>query len=597
MEVLSGYRILLANVAFLNTATGDADVFSSAPAATADNATGEGGFAAVLALLTQDTLAGAETAASPAQENPETDRATGEGGTDPSAPAALVPAGIDAAMLMLAESANRSVAPDGGADATADDAATSGEDAARSDDGSTSPKAEAPLPITGTDAGAPQQPEDPTELPVEATTGNNETAGKSDSGPPSAGDGPTRTKDVTDDNAETTIAAAENIVLATLVSPVQAEGPKTEDGSVTEAVAAAIPPVAAEKTDTANTATGNVSPGQDETADGTGNDDSNTGDAEDDANAAEAPQVPIAAVAVAVQPATPSPANAPAKDGDTVLVVADAGAAPVRPQVAAPPSPAQTDDGGPTTDADSPAPPPNSSPGFGDVLKNEAATGGTDDASVKPAKTAPDAKTTSQSAAPAATGDAGASAQTIAQTAAPPSNSAFAAVAAAALPQAAGDAAVKPAVRIAVSDAANDDGATTNLQSLGLTIAAKSDAGIKHFEIGLSPPDLGRIEVKLSVGDDGSAKAVLIADKPQTLALLQNDAANLVRSLNDAGLNFHQNALSFSLRGDGGGGQNGGQSSYSGGGNLNAEAVADIEPAASTAPIFFSDGVRLDIRV
>ena len=148
---------------------------------------------------------------------------------------------------------------------------------------------------------------------------------------------------------------------------------------------------------------------------------------------------------------------------------------------------------------------------------------------------------------------------------------------------------------VAVSASADDD-ATTNLQSLGLTIAAKSASGAKHFEIGLNPPDLGRIDVKLSVGDDGSVKAALTADKPQTLALLQNDAANLVRSLNDAGLTLHQNALSFSLGGGGDGGQNNGHASYSGG-NLAAEAVVDGEASGSAVPAFFSDGIRLDIRV
>jgi flagellar hook-length control protein FliK len=90
---------------------------------------------------------------------------------------------------------------------------------------------------------------------------------------------------------------------------------------------------------------------------------------------------------------------------------------------------------------------------------------------------------------------------------------------------------------------------TSDIDSLGLTIAAKSLDGIKHFDIRLDPPELGRVEVRLSVGDDGKAQASLSVDRPQTLQLLQNDASNLNRALKDAGLNLSDSGLSFSLKG------------------------------------------------
>jgi flagellar hook-length control protein FliK len=606
-EVLSEYRILLANVALLNAAMVDAGVFSPASTA-ADDASGDGGFADILALLTQDTPAETEIAGPSAQQNPATDDASGGGDAGASGPAAaLVPAGIDAFMLMLTEPADRRVSPDDGnadAGATADDAATSGTDTA-----STMPETSANV--------APALAEEPPAPPADASAENDEAAAgdrdadrssaaaeKAGSGGPPAEDVSSQAKDAKDDDARNAFVAAENDILAASASPAppQAEEMEIEDGDVKDASAATLPPVAAEKADPARPAADEAPPGRDENVDGAGDGDTDTetddraeGDAASDANAAAASLVSIAAVAVAaaVQPSAPASALASgtAEDGNAVLAVADAGVVPARPQAPAQAASAEVSDGGQTADTDDGGARSDFVQGFDDVLKNATASDAKDDAPAKSARTAPDAKTAPQSSASPATGDTG-----TAQTAAAPANAASV-VAATAVPQAAGGASVKPAVRIAVSAAATDDDAATNLQSLGLTIAAKSAAGVKHFEIGLDPPDFGRIDVKLSVGDDGSVKAVLTADKPQTLALLQNDAASLVRSLNDAGLNLHQSALSFSLMGGGGSGQNGEHASYSGGGNLYAEAVVDTETTASTAPIFFSDGVRLDIRV
>lgn len=92
--------------------------------------------------------------------------------------------------------------------------------------------------------------------------------------------------------------------------------------------------------------------------------------------------------------------------------------------------------------------------------------------------------------------------------------------------------------------------ARADIAALAVTIAAKSQEGAKHFEIRLDPPEMGRIDVHLSVDDTGKAQAHLSAEKPQTLTLLKNDSGNLERALKDAGLNLGNNALNFSLRGD-----------------------------------------------
>jgi flagellar hook-length control protein FliK len=86
--------------------------------------------------------------------------------------------------------------------------------------------------------------------------------------------------------------------------------------------------------------------------------------------------------------------------------------------------------------------------------------------------------------------------------------------------------------------------------ALALKIASHSSDGDSRFSIRLDPPELGKIEVNLSVDAHGHAQAELSADKPQTLDMLQKDASSLERALKDAGLNL-TGGLAFSLKGEG----------------------------------------------
>lgn len=74
--------------------------------------------------------------------------------------------------------------------------------------------------------------------------------------------------------------------------------------------------------------------------------------------------------------------------------------------------------------------------------------------------------------------------------------------------------------------------------------AAKSS----HINVQLTPAELGRVDVRLNIGRDGQTYAVVMADKPETLALLQRDAAALEKSLQNAGLNASAGNMSFNLR-------------------------------------------------
>jgi flagellar hook-length control protein FliK len=97
---------------------------------------------------------------------------------------------------------------------------------------------------------------------------------------------------------------------------------------------------------------------------------------------------------------------------------------------------------------------------------------------------------------------------------------------------------------------------------VNITRAAK--AGLDKVTIQLKPVELGRIDVQLEMSEDHKVRVTVTADNKDTLALLQNDARTLERSLNDAGLRTDSNNLHFSLRSESdaqtaGDGKNGGK--------------------------------------
>ncbi|MCB1591065.1 MAG: flagellar hook-length control protein FliK [Alphaproteobacteria bacterium] len=67
----------------------------------------------------------------------------------------------------------------------------------------------------------------------------------------------------------------------------------------------------------------------------------------------------------------------------------------------------------------------------------------------------------------------------------------------------------------------------------------------------LDPPELGRVEVKMSLNKDNAAKVVLTIEKPETFVMLQRDAHVLERALADAGLSADGSGLEFTLADEG----------------------------------------------
>ncbi|HZD89081.1 MAG TPA: flagellar hook-length control protein FliK, partial [Pseudolabrys sp.] len=86
------------------------------------------------------------------------------------------------------------------------------------------------------------------------------------------------------------------------------------------------------------------------------------------------------------------------------------------------------------------------------------------------------------------------------------------------------------------------------LPGLAVAIAARASSLGNNFSIRLDPPELGRVDVRLSVDKDGHLTSHLMADRHDTLALLQRDSSGLQRALQDAGFKTAENGLQFSLR-------------------------------------------------
>lgn len=137
-----------------------------------------------------------------------------------------------------------------------------------------------------------------------------------------------------------------------------------------------------------------------------------------------------------------------------------------------------------------------------------------------------------------------------------------------------------------------------NIPALAVEVAAKSQAGAKQFDIRLDPPELGRVEVRLSIDATGKASAHLTADQPQTLDLLQKDSSSLTRALRDAGLDVSQNGLNFSLRQQSQDGGNANSGSGGGRGGARAFSVTQSLDATPSSAAYRgpADG-RLDIKV
>ncbi|QOG19716.1 MULTISPECIES: flagellar hook-length control protein FliK [Bradyrhizobium] len=139
------------------------------------------------------------------------------------------------------------------------------------------------------------------------------------------------------------------------------------------------------------------------------------------------------------------------------------------------------------------------------------------------------------------------------------------------------------------------------LNAVPIEIAAAARAGKTRFDISLDPVELGRIDVRINVDRNGQVTSHLTVEKPETLAMLKQDAPQLQRALDDAGFKTGSNGLSFSLRDQNSSGQQSGQNNDNGG-NARRLIISEDE-SVTAAPVGRGYGRMLgsssgvDIRV
>jgi len=137
------------------------------------------------------------------------------------------------------------------------------------------------------------------------------------------------------------------------------------------------------------------------------------------------------------------------------------------------------------------------------------------------------------------------------------------------------------------------------LSGLALEIAVSARSGKSRFEIRLDPADLGRIDVRIDVDRNGQVTSHLTVEKPETLSMLRQDAPQLQRALDDAGLKTGNGGLQFSLRDQSSSGQNNGNET---GRNAQRLVISDEEaiPAAVAGRTYgrmLGSSSGVDIRV
>ena len=123
-------------------------------------------------------------------------------------------------------------------------------------------------------------------------------------------------------------------------------------------------------------------------------------------------------------------------------------------------------------------------------------------------------------------------------------------------------------------------GAAVPLSGLAMEIAASAKSGKTSFEIRLDPAELGRIDVRIDVDRHGQVTSHLTVERPETLSMLRQDANQLQRALDNAGLSTGNGGLQFSLRDQSSQGQNDGNQS-----NPNAHRIVVSEDESVPAVV------------
>ena len=139
------------------------------------------------------------------------------------------------------------------------------------------------------------------------------------------------------------------------------------------------------------------------------------------------------------------------------------------------------------------------------------------------------------------------------------------------------------------------------VSALAVHIAQQANNGARKFTIRLDPPELGRIEVHLDISRKGQVMTHLVVERSETLELLQRDARQLERALQNAGLDTSDEGTKFSLKDQGlarGGEQHGQAEDGSGASTNGGDDDPGVTPGDTMPPATrYIASTRLDIRI
>ncbi|MFY9288443.1 MAG: flagellar hook-length control protein FliK [Alphaproteobacteria bacterium] len=144
-------------------------------------------------------------------------------------------------------------------------------------------------------------------------------------------------------------------------------------------------------------------------------------------------------------------------------------------------------------------------------------------------------------------------------------------------------------------------GGTTGLPSpveqVVLQLHRNVKSGNDQMMLQLNPAELGRVNIKLSIAQDGKVKGTVMADNPATLDMLLKDVRGLERALQDAGLRADPGSLQFSLSGQAQQNKDQGNGKTSSGkGEPQMDAALELATVAETETYYVTPG-RVNLRV
>lgn len=84
-------------------------------------------------------------------------------------------------------------------------------------------------------------------------------------------------------------------------------------------------------------------------------------------------------------------------------------------------------------------------------------------------------------------------------------------------------------------------------EQVGMEVTRAAKEGNTEFTVRLNPVELGKVTIKMAFDKDGTSSLKILAQNPETLALLQRDQRGLERAIEAGGLKSSQSEISIEL--------------------------------------------------